>query len=92
MAPEWEKAAKEMLTKTPYVPLAKVDATVETALAKKYDVQGFPTIKYWKDGEGPKDYDGPREHRGRAVSGKYRTLFEMYFAYYPKSFALRVYG
>jgi len=31
--------------------LAAVDATKDNALAKRFDVQGYPTLKYFKDGE-----------------------------------------
>ncbi|WVZ78308.1 hypothetical protein U9M48_026044 [Paspalum notatum var. saurae] len=39
--------------------LAKVDATEDTDLAQKYDVQGFPTILFFIDGV-PKEYNGAR--------------------------------
>mmetsp|Transcript_41472 Transcript_41472/g.103514 ORF Transcript_41472/g.103514 Transcript_41472/m.103514 type:complete len:530 (+) Transcript_41472:126-1715(+) len=56
LAPEYEKAAKELKGK---IPLAKVDATVEEKLAQEFDVQGFPTIKFFKKGK-PQEYDGGR--------------------------------
>lgn len=31
--------------------LAAVDATVNKALAERYHISGFPTLKYFKDGE-----------------------------------------
>ena len=43
LAPEYEKAAGETS-----VALAKVDATVETELGKKFDIKGFPTLKFFK--------------------------------------------
>jgi protein disulfide-isomerase A4 len=57
LAPEFAKAASKLKD----VPLAKVDATVETEVGKRFDIQGYPTLKFWKDGEGPLDYDGGRE-------------------------------
>uniref|UniRef100_A0AC35FXX6 Protein disulfide-isomerase n=1 Tax=Panagrolaimus sp. PS1159 TaxID=55785 RepID=A0AC35FXX6_9BILA len=57
LAPEYEKAAKRLKD----VPLAKVDATVETELNKRFKIEGFPTLKFWKDGENPIDYDGGRD-------------------------------
>ena len=39
--------------------LAKVDATAEEALAAKYDVRGFPTLKFYRDGA-PLEYTGGR--------------------------------
>ena len=41
----------------------KVDATKETELAKRFEVTGFPSLKFWKDGE-VSEYDGPREADG----------------------------
>ncbi|KAE9555366.1 hypothetical protein FO519_001448 [Halicephalobus sp. NKZ332] len=57
LAPEYEKAAKVLKD----VPLAKVDTTVETELGKRFEIQGFPTLKFWKDGENPIEYDGGRD-------------------------------
>ncbi|KAL4003030.1 protein disulfide isomerase family protein [Acanthocheilonema viteae] len=56
LAPEYAKAAKKLK-----IPLAKVDATVETKLAETYNIQGFPTLKFWQSGKDPIDYDGGRE-------------------------------
>ncbi|CAG9535168.1 unnamed protein product [Cercopithifilaria johnstoni] len=56
LAPEYAKAAKKLK-----IPLAKVDATVEKKLAEAYNIQGFPTLKFWQNGEDPIDYDGGRE-------------------------------
>lgn len=52
-----------MMKKSPLVPLAKVDATVEPELAKKFDIQGYPTLKFWNNGS-KSDYDGPRDADG----------------------------
>eukprot|EP01067_Filipodium_phascolosomae_P009356 Filipodium_phascolosomae@DN833_c0_g1_i1.p1 len=56
LAPEYEKAAKELKGE---VALAKVDATVENELSSKFEVSGFPTMKFFKKGVA-KDYDGGR--------------------------------
>ena len=36
LAPEYAKAAKELKKKSPSIPLAKVDCTVETGVANRY--------------------------------------------------------
>jgi len=63
LAPEYSKAALTLKTSTPPVPLGKVDCTVEKELGNRFDVQGYPTLKLFKDGV-PADYDGPREEKG----------------------------
>ena len=41
--------------------IVAVDATVAVKLASKYEIKGFPTIKYFPKGsESPVDYDGGR--------------------------------
>ncbi|XP_022887869.1 protein disulfide isomerase-like 1-4 [Olea europaea var. sylvestris] len=57
LAPEYATAATEL--KTENVKLAKVDATEESELAEKYEVQGFPTVYFFVDGE-HKPYSGQR--------------------------------
>lgn len=58
LAPEYAKAAGE-LAPSEDIKLAKVDATVHSAAAAKYDVSGYPTIKFFKNGEAS-DYNGGR--------------------------------
>uniref|UniRef100_A0A452I434 Thioredoxin domain-containing protein n=1 Tax=Gopherus agassizii TaxID=38772 RepID=A0A452I434_9SAUR len=52
MKPEYEMAA-EMLHVTSDSPgvLAAVDATVNKAVAERFHISGFPTLKYFQDGE-----------------------------------------
>eukprot|EP00397_Hematodinium_sp_SG-2012_P025152 GEMP01026253.1.p1 GENE.GEMP01026253.1~~GEMP01026253.1.p1 ORF type:complete len:461 (+),score=123.10 GEMP01026253.1:90-1472(+) len=59
MAAGYESAAKILEGK---VALAEVDATEEKVAAGKYDVQGFPSLKYFYKGE-VSDYDGGREEK-----------------------------
>lgn len=63
-APEYEKIAQTLKDSDPPIPVAKVDATVATAVASRFDVSGYPTIKILKNGE-PVDYEGDRSETGR---------------------------
>lgn len=57
LAPHWESAASELDGKP--VKIGRVDATAQQSLAQNYGVQGFPTIKFFKDGT-EQDYNGGR--------------------------------
>lgn len=61
-APEYSKAAEELKLKGEgYVPLAKVDATTSDALAQRFGIQGFPTVKFFSRTLGadkPINYEG----------------------------------
>jgi len=61
MAPEFEKAAAAFQP-TDHVIFAKLDADKYHDLGSKYDVQGFPTIKFFAAGDKtPVSYEGARE-------------------------------
>ena len=60
MKPDYNEAAKILKMENITGQLAAVDATVELELSKKFDVQGFPTIKYFQDGQMKYDYGFPR--------------------------------
>ncbi|CAN8312856.1 unnamed protein product [Cochlearia groenlandica] len=67
LAPEYEKAASELSSQVPPVILAKIDASEETnkGLATQYEVQGFPTIKIFRNGgKAVQEYNGPRDAEG----------------------------
>lgn len=59
LAPEYAAAATQLKSDGVDVVLAKVDATEENELAHQFDVQGFPTVLFFVDGE-HKTYNGQR--------------------------------
>ncbi|KAA0170780.1 hypothetical protein FNF27_06478 [Cafeteria roenbergensis] len=59
LAPEYAKAASELLSNDPPLRIAKVDATISNELATKFGVQGFPTMKFFRGGQ-PQEYGGGR--------------------------------
>lgn len=65
LEPEYDAAGKTLADKKSAVYLGKVDATSESAseLAKRFNVEGFPTLKYFENGKPSGqviDYDGER--------------------------------
>lgn len=59
LAPEYEKAATALAGFEPNVVLAKCDATENKAVAEKFEVKGFPTLKWFQNGKA-KEYGGGR--------------------------------
>jgi protein disulfide-isomerase A1 len=59
LAPEYEKAATELKG---IAPIAKVDADAadNKGLAARFGIQGFPTIKLFRNGEVDQDYQSER--------------------------------
>ncbi|XP_071942391.1 protein disulfide-isomerase A5-like [Antedon mediterranea] len=51
MKPEYADAAAELKEQEIEATLAAVDATKEPKVAKRFGVKGYPTVKYFKDGE-----------------------------------------
>ncbi|CAL1529222.1 unnamed protein product [Lymnaea stagnalis] len=60
LAPEYSKAAKKLSEDGSKIKLGKVDATVESQLAEKYQVRGYPTLKFFKNGNAL-EYSGGRQ-------------------------------
>ena len=60
MKPAWDKLGAEYDSSS--VVVADVDCTVESDLCSKFDVKGYPTIKYFKDGDtNGEAYNGGRD-------------------------------
>lgn len=62
LAPVYEELGQAFAYAKDKVQIAKVDADAEKDLAKRFNVQGFPTLK-WFDGKSdkPVDYEGGRD-------------------------------
>ncbi|EPQ59417.1 protein disulfide isomerase [Gloeophyllum trabeum ATCC 11539] len=61
LAPEYEQAATALKEKN--IKLAKVNCVDEADLCQAHGVQGYPTLKVFRQGE-PTDYTGPRKADG----------------------------
>uniref|UniRef100_A0A4W5N3Z3 Protein disulfide-isomerase A3 n=1 Tax=Hucho hucho TaxID=62062 RepID=A0A4W5N3Z3_9TELE len=61
LAPEYETAATKLKGT---VPLAKVDCTVNSETCGRFGVNGYPTLKIFRNGEDFAAYDGPRSADG----------------------------
>ncbi|ESO02710.1 hypothetical protein HELRODRAFT_94763 [Helobdella robusta] len=63
LAPELESAADVLSVSSPNIKIAKVDATVETGLADRFEINSYPTLFVFKKGV-KLEYEGPRESEG----------------------------
>ena len=60
MAPSYAKLAEKMNNREDGIPIADLDATEHGPVAEEFNVQGYPTLKFFVDGV-PVDYNGERE-------------------------------
>ncbi|XP_062267031.1 protein disulfide-isomerase A6 isoform X1 [Platichthys flesus] len=67
LEPEWAAAATAVKEQTKgRVRLGALDATVHQAVSGRYGIRGFPTIKIFRKGEEPEDFQGGRT-RGEII-------------------------
>lgn len=60
LAPEYAAAAQQLAKTNPEIKLVKVDCTVEKEVASKFEIKGFPTLKFFIKGQSPTNYEGGR--------------------------------
>ncbi|KAF9933945.1 hypothetical protein FBU30_003889 [Linnemannia zychae] len=63
LAPTYEKVAQDFINDKKVVTIANLDATVEKITADKYDVKGYPTIKFFAADGTVEDYNGGRSEQ-----------------------------
>ncbi|XP_059620059.1 protein disulfide-isomerase A3 [Phlebotomus argentipes] len=65
LKPEYAKAAELLRDDDPPIALAKIDCTeAGKETCGKFSVQGYPTLKIFRNGEVSQEYNGPREAAG----------------------------
>jgi len=61
LAPTWDNLAKSVEHDTS-ISIAKVDCTQHRALCTDFEVKGYPTLLWFKDGKKVQKYQGSRSH------------------------------
>uniref|UniRef100_A0A4X2JWR0 Protein disulfide-isomerase n=1 Tax=Vombatus ursinus TaxID=29139 RepID=A0A4X2JWR0_VOMUR len=66
LAPEYAKAASLLKNESSELKLAKVDGPAEMKLVEEFGVNGYPALKFFRDGDRsqPVEFTGPREAEG----------------------------
>lgn len=64
LKPDYEEAAKVLHATKDNVKLARVDCTTQEKLCTQYGVGGYPTLKFFKNGELAGDFSGSRDKDG----------------------------
>ncbi|CAG9328624.1 unnamed protein product [Blepharisma stoltei] len=59
LAPEYARAAQALKERNPPIRIAKIDATQNPKLSQQFDINSYPTIKYFINKK-PIDYNGER--------------------------------
>jgi protein disulfide-isomerase A1 len=63
MAPDYASAARRLRNQDPPINIAKLDATAHTETATKYNVRGYPTLKFFSKGS-VVDFNAERNEQG----------------------------
>ena len=77
IAPELEKAAKQLGEREEPILIGKVDATIEKELAEEFEVKGYPTMYVFRNGK-KSEYKGPREAAGKHIISSSLNILTTY--------------
>ena len=61
MKADYALAAKQLKQKNISGELVTVDATVQTSLQQRFDIRGFPTLRYFRNGQNVAAYERKRK-------------------------------